>query len=66
MDNPGSHNPHNDLVSDFAEAFEMFTEFTRSDANLKDLDWAIAAARAKAIVIHRGRNMRRNQEDGQS
>ena len=51
MDNTASHN----LISDFAEAFEFFTEFAPSDSNLADLDRAIAHARALAIVRYRDR-----------
>lgn len=47
---------HDNLVSDFAEAFEFFTEFATSDATLADLDRAIAHARATAIVRYRERN----------
>lgn len=63
---------HDNLVSDFAQAFEYFTEFTPANASIEAFDWAISAARATAIVKHRERkremirNMIRNQSDGQS
>lgn len=50
-----------DPIDDFAEAFAFFTDGLLS-ADLDDLERAIAAARAVAIVKHHQRNL----EDGQS